>query len=70
MSILPVIILSSIVVRMPACPVHGPTPCYAAITVPALILYALAGLVGAILVGLTLPRLRAGSKDHALGASS
>lgn len=70
MSILPVIILGSIVARMPACPVHGPTQCYVAITVPALILYALAGLVGAILVGRTLRRLWAGSKDDALGASS
>jgi hypothetical protein len=59
MSILPVIILSSIVARFPGCPVHGnPAPqCYEPITIPALILYVLAGLAGAVLLGLTLRRL-------------
>ena len=59
MSILPIIILGSIVARLPSCPVHGnPAPqCYVAITIPALIAYAVLGLIGAVLVGVTVRRL-------------
>jgi hypothetical protein len=60
MSLLPLIILPSIVARMPACPSSGaPTTapqCYAPITVPAIVGYALAGLAGAVLVVVALRR--------------
>jgi hypothetical protein len=60
-SILPLIVLASIVSRMPACPGSGalsPAPqCYAPITLPALAGYAIAGLLGAVLLGVTLRRL-------------
>jgi hypothetical protein len=61
MSTLPVIILGSIVARLPACPVHGnpAQQCYVAITLPALIGYTLVGLIGALLVGVTVRRLSA-----------
>ena len=60
-SLLPVIILASIVTRMPSCPagvghVAGPE-CYAPITVPVLLAYAVAGLGGALLTGIALRRL-------------
>ena len=61
MSLLPLIILVSIVTRMPSCPAGGAlstTPqCYAPITQPAILGYALAGLAGAILTGVALRRL-------------
>ena len=61
MSILPVIVLASIVSGMPACPgsgaLSGARQCYAPITVPAMGGYAIAGLVGAVLLGVALRRL-------------
>ena len=60
-SILPVIILASIVVRMPACPESGALStapqCYVPITVPAIAAYAAAGVVGAVLLSIALRRL-------------
>ena len=60
-SLLPVIILGSIVSRMPSCPggrvAIAASQCYAPITVPALLAYAVAGLGGAILTGVALRRL-------------
>ena len=59
-SILPVIVLASIVVRLPACPtpvVSTAPQCYAPLAVPALIGYAVAGVIGAILLGIGLRRL-------------
>jgi hypothetical protein len=61
MSIVPVILLGSIVARMPACPASGvlstAPECYAPITLPAIGAYAVAGLVGAVLLGIALRRL-------------
>jgi hypothetical protein len=61
MSILPVIALASIVSRMPACPASGAlstaAQCYAPITAPAIAGYAVAGIVGAVLLGIALRRL-------------
>ena len=61
MSLLPLIILVSIVTRMPSCPAGGALSaapqCYAPITVPALLGYGLAGFAGAVLTGLALRRL-------------
>ena len=63
-TLLPVIILASIVGRLPACPASGvlstAPQCYAPITVPALAGYAVAGLVGAVLLGVALRRSFAG----------
>ncbi len=60
-SILPVIILGSFVARMPPCPGPGvastAAECYAPITAPAIAGYAIAGLVGAVLLGIALRRL-------------
>jgi hypothetical protein len=60
-SILPLIVLPSIVSQMPACPASGVLSaaprCYATITVPAIAGYAIAGLVGAVLLGVALRRL-------------
>ena len=60
-SILPVIVLASILSRMPACPGPGvpstAPQCYAPITVPAVLGYAVAGLIGAVLLGIALRRL-------------
>ena len=59
-SLLPVIVLASIVFRLPAChmPITSTAPqCYAAQAVPALIAYALAGVIGALLLGRALRRL-------------
>jgi len=60
-SLLPVIILGSIVSRMPWCPGGGvataASQCYAPITVTALLAYAVAGIGGAILTGVALRRL-------------
>ena len=59
-SIVPLVILASLVARLPACPGSGALPtsasCYAPITVPAIVAYGLAGLVGAIVLGLALRR--------------
>jgi hypothetical protein len=54
-SIVPVVVLASIVFRLPAC--HTPitstaSQCYAPLAVPALIAYAVAGVIGALLFGL------------------
>jgi hypothetical protein len=61
MSLLPLIILASIVARMPSCPatdvLSAAPQCYAPITVPAMVGYALAGLAGALLTGAALRRL-------------
>jgi hypothetical protein len=59
-SILPVIVLASIVFRLPAChtPITSTAPqCYAPLAVPALIAYLVAGLIGALLFGRALRRL-------------
>ena len=60
MSVIPVIVLASIVFRLPACPTPaastGPQ-CYAPLAVPALIGYAVAGVIGALLFGFALRRL-------------
>jgi hypothetical protein len=60
-SIVPLVILASLVARLPACPGSGALPtsasCYAPITVPAMVAYGIAGVAGAILLGLTLRRL-------------
>jgi hypothetical protein len=60
MSIIPVIVLASIVLRLPACSASignaGPQ-CYVALTVPALIAYLVVGLIGAVLLGTVLRRL-------------
>jgi hypothetical protein len=60
-SILPVISLAAIVARVPACPGSGVVStapeCYAPITLPALAAYAVAGLVGLVLLGIALRRL-------------
>jgi hypothetical protein len=61
MSLLPLIVLASIVIRLPSCPAgaaRSTAPqCYALITVPALLGYALAGFAGAVLTGVALRRL-------------
>jgi hypothetical protein len=60
LSIVPVVVLASIIIRLPAChtPMTTTAPqCYAALAVPALIAYVLAGLIGALLFGLALRRL-------------
>jgi hypothetical protein len=59
-SVIPVIVLASIVFRLPACPtpVASTAPqCYASLAVPALLAYAIAGVIGAVLLGMTLRRL-------------
>jgi len=59
-SIIPVIVLASIVFRLPACraPVASMvSQCYAPIAVPALVGYAVVGVIGAVLLGITLRRL-------------
>jgi hypothetical protein len=69
MSILPVIALASIVSRMPACPASGAlsaaAQCYAPITVPAIAGYAVAGMVGAVLLGIALRRLYRSARPSA-----
>ena len=52
-SLLPVIILGSIVSRMPACDAgrSATGECYASVTGPALLAYAVAGVAGALLLG-------------------
>lgn len=59
-SVIPVIVLASIIFRLPACPaaVASTAPqCYAPLAVPALIAYVLAGVVRALLLGRALRRL-------------
>ena len=59
-SVIPVIVLASLVFRLPACrtPVVSTAPqCYAPLAVPALIAYAVVGAVGALLLGFALRRL-------------
>jgi hypothetical protein len=60
-SILPLIVLTSIVSQMPACPgsgvLSGAPRCYAPVTQPAIGGYAIAGLVGALLLGFGLRRI-------------
>lgn len=57
-SLLPLVLLISLMLRMPSCDVgrsaHG--ECYAPVTGPATIIYGIAGLAGAALIGLTLRR--------------
>ena len=68
MSILPVVILTAIVTRLPACGAHAiSSRCYASITLPALILYGVAGLLGAVICGLTLRRAYQGSATASQG---
>ena len=61
-SLIPLVLLIALMLRMPSCDVgrstHG--ECYAGISGPAAIVYGIAGLVGAGLVGLALRRLGAG----------
>jgi hypothetical protein len=61
MSLLPLIILATLVVRLPACPAGVVTksapPCYAPITVPAMLGFGLLGFTGAVVTGLALRRL-------------
>jgi len=59
MSIVPVIVLASIVLRLPACPTPLPRvapQCYVPLAVPALAAYAVVGVIGAVLLGITLRR--------------
>jgi hypothetical protein len=61
MSLLPLIILASLIARLPSCPA-GVVPksapaCYAPITVPAMLGFGLLGFTGAIVTGLALRRL-------------
>jgi hypothetical protein len=69
LSILPIIILASFVARMPACPASGAVSsspqCYNPVTVTAIVGYALAGLAGAVLLGLALRRLFAPPQGEA-----
>jgi len=60
MSLIPVIVLASIVFRLPACPSPVPktaTQCYAAFALPALIAYGVVGVIGAVLLGNAVRRL-------------
>ena len=60
MSIIPVIVLASIVFRLPACPTPLPrtaAQCYAPLAVPALIAYGLVGVIGVVLLGSALRRM-------------
>lgn len=66
LSLLPVIVLSTIVTRVPIC--NGTsttaTQCYAPIAIPALGGFAVAGLIGVILLGRTLRRMFATAADQ------
>jgi hypothetical protein len=60
MSIIPVIVLASIVFRLPACPTpiaSTAAQCYAPLAVPALIAYGLVGVIGVVLLGNALRRM-------------
>jgi hypothetical protein len=60
MSIIPVIVLASIVFRLPACPTPVPktvAQCYAPLAVPALLAYGVAGVVGAVLLSNAVRRM-------------
>jgi hypothetical protein len=62
-SVVPDVLLGSIVARMPACGsgLSSTGECYAPVTSVALVAYAVAGVVGALLVGLFLRQLAAES---------
>jgi hypothetical protein len=60
MSIIPVIVLASIVFRLPACPTPVPktaAQCYAPLAVPALLAYGVAGVIGAVLLSNAVRRM-------------
>lgn len=59
-AVVPLVLLGAIIARMPSCDVGQSArgECYAPITGPALIGYALAGLLGPALIALTVVRLR------------
>jgi hypothetical protein len=58
LSLVPVVVLGIIIARFPACDSRNATgQCYASITGPALAIYAIAGLIGAVVLGITLRRL-------------
>jgi hypothetical protein len=60
MSIVPVIVLASIVVRLPVCPTPAESTapqCYAPLAVPALIAYGVVGVLGAVLLGKVVRRM-------------
>lgn len=57
LSLLPVILLSIIVSQVPACTSASATHCYAPIAIPALAAFAIAGLIGAVLLARSLPRV-------------
>ena len=61
-SIIPLVLLVGIIARMPSCDVGRSArgECYAPITGLAVIGYAIVGVLGAVIVGLTLRRLFAG----------
>ena len=58
-SIIPLVLLVGIIARMPSCDVghNARGECYAPITGPAAIAYAIVGLLGGVILGLTLRRL-------------
>ena len=62
-SIIPIVLIVQTIARMPSCDVgHSARgECYAPITGPALIGYAIVGLLGSLILGLTLRRLFAGT---------
>jgi hypothetical protein len=57
-SLIPIVLLATLVTRMPSCDVGRSVQgqCYAPITGPALIGYVIVGLAGAAILGLTLRR--------------
>jgi hypothetical protein len=60
MSIIPVIVLASIVLRLPACPTAAArtaAQCYAPLAVPALLAYGVAGVIGAVLLSNAVRRM-------------
>jgi hypothetical protein len=60
MSIIPVVVLASIVFRLPACPTPLPktaAQCYAPLAVPALIAYGVVGVIGAVLLSNVVRRM-------------
>lgn len=66
LSLVPVVLLAIIVTRVPACGsgVSKSSECYAPITGPALAVYAIVGLIGTVLLGVTLRRMfEASQKD-------
>lgn len=66
LSVLPVVLLTIIVTQVPVCASTSATHCYAPIAIPALVAFAVAGLIGAVLLGRTLPGVlsrAAGAKE-------